>query len=266
MMAQKKAEIVKHAPAAIEKADAMPAYLRIPDGGQAQGTENIERGDMTLPRLGLCQSMSPQRKKTDPKYINGLDEGQFFNSISGTVYGDDLKIVPLLFFKSRVLFGTTVGGAMKCSSPDGVRGIGDPGGVCARCPLSQFGPKGERPPCSNFFNYACLVADESGELKAENLVVLSFKSSGLRMAKDWNALIRLRRADIFAGVYSVTSAEQSNDKGSWHVPVIKPSGWVSKEMHEAAQLAYSAVAEMNQANRLRVDMDDLAPEGEGDVA
>lgn len=34
-----------------------------------------------------------------------------------------------------------------CFSRDGQEGIGDPGGPCLTCPLSQFGDNGERPPC-----------------------------------------------------------------------------------------------------------------------
>lgn len=35
-----------------------------------------------------------------------------------------------------------------CASNDGITGVGEPGGKCATCPLSKFGPNGERPPCS----------------------------------------------------------------------------------------------------------------------
>ena len=51
-------------------------YLRRKSDGPPLGLENLERNDMTLPRLGLCQSLTPQRIKSDPKYIAGLEEGE----------------------------------------------------------------------------------------------------------------------------------------------------------------------------------------------
>jgi hypothetical protein len=39
------------------------------------------------------------------------------------------------------------GSPPQCSSDDGIRGIGDPGGECAACPLSQWGEDGEAQAC-----------------------------------------------------------------------------------------------------------------------
>lgn len=39
-------------------------------------------------------------------------------------------------------FGGEVAQPPQCSSPDGVHGIGDPGGECARCQFAEFGSRG----------------------------------------------------------------------------------------------------------------------------
>lgn len=255
-------------PAAIEKHQPdstmaeVPEYLRRQPGqGQAAGLENMDRQDVTLPRLGLCQSMSPQRIKSDPKFIAGLEEGNFFNTITQENYGNKVRIIPLLFYKTRLRFRSfDDGGGLLCQSPDSLIGIGDPGGNCLRCPFQMF--KDNAPPeCTLLFNYASLVVGKDGTVNPGSLVVDSFKSSGLSTARDWNSLIRLRQVDMFAGIYEIESADKKEDKYTWKVQIVKPAGWVSKETYVRAKEAYQAMAELQKEGRLRHDVEDLRPGG-----
>ena len=49
------------------------------------GLENVTNDDITIPRLAIIQSGSPQRKKKDEKYIEGADEGMIFNTVTNTL-------------------------------------------------------------------------------------------------------------------------------------------------------------------------------------
>jgi len=258
---QQRQEIVKHSPQALAE---VPEWLRRSDGAPPAGLENMDRQDMTLPRLGLAQALSPQLSESDPKYIDGLRPGMFFNTITKESYGKSVQLVPLLFYKTRILFGAIDdGGGLRCQSPDNLVGIGEPGGTCIKCPFSQFGSarngEGKGTACNQFFNYAALIVND-GAVSPEGLLVFSLKSSALRVAKDWNALIRIRNLDIFAGVYEITSVERKNDVGRWYEPVVNPAGNVTRETYESAKVAYAAVAELNKAGRLRHDVEDLNPE------
>ncbi len=228
---------VKPAATAIERRPAaslaeIPDYLRRTDGGIPAGLENLDRQDMTLPRLGLCQALTPQRSKSDPKFIPGLTEGEFFNTITREIYGTRVELVPLLFYKTRILFG----------------------------------PMDEGTACAQFFNYAALVVGKNGGVSPEGLLVTSFKSSSLKVAKDWNAFIRIRNLDIFSGVYEFTAVERKNDVGRWYEPVVNPAGNVTRETYAAAKQAYAAVADLQRQGRLRHDVSDLSPEGGEGVA
>ena len=257
---QSRTEIVERPKEALST---VPQYLRRTDGAPQAGLENMDRQDMTLPRLGLCQSLSPQRIKSDPKYIPQLEEGSYFNTITREDYGGKVQVVPLLFYKSRLLFAPMdEGGGLRCNAPDALVGIGEPGGTCLRCPLQLFGKKGEPPACSLLYNYACLVVKD-GRVSPDQLVVKSFKSSDLGAARDWNALIRIRNTDMFAGVYEFTSIEAKNDVGRWYKTTVQNVGWVSEAVYEAAKIAYMAVAELNKSGRLRHDIEDLSSGGEG---
>lgn len=235
----------------------IPDYLQRSDGAPQAGLENMERSDMTLPRLGLCQSLSPQRIKSDPKYISGLEEGQYFNTITREIYGEKVQVVPLLFFKGRLLFKEDEG--LRCRSDDSKVGVGDPGGDCARCPLQQWGRDGEPPECSLLYNYASLVIKD-GYVSPSQLVVKSFKSSDLGAARDWNSLMRLRGTDAYAGIYEFVAIEAKTDKFTWFKTTVQNAGFVSKESFEAAKMVYEMVAAMNAQGRLRHDVEDIGSE------
>src|SRR5271157_2401378 len=108
--------IEKHQPQPLAE---IPEWLRRPPGQGAAGFDEVEQGDLTLPRLGLCQALSPQKDETEPKYIDGIEEGEYFNSLTGENYGAKLKIVPLLFYKNRIAFRSKKeGGGTLCRSDD----------------------------------------------------------------------------------------------------------------------------------------------------
>lgn len=245
----------------------VPDYLRRQAGQPAAGLEQMDRSDFTLPRLGLCQSNSPQRSEGDAKHIEGLKDGQFFNSVTQSIYGKSVKIVPLMFFKSRIRFREMdEGGGILCRSDDGKTGIGDPGGECEKCPCAQFTQGDNKntvpPECDKFYNYAVLVVPENGTIGPDSLAVMSLKSTGLKTARDFNALLRLKKTDAFAGIYEVTSAVQKNQaKQSWFTHVIKPAGWVSKEQWAVAKGVYESVAQAHTEGRLKVEAEDIAAEG-----
>ena len=247
----------------------VPEYLRRAEGVPPAGLENLAREDMTLPRLGIAQALSPQLSESDPKYIEGLRPGNFFNTITRENYGKTVQLVPLLFYKTRILFGPIdEGGGLRCQAPDNLIGIGEPGGTCIKCPFSQFGSarngEGKGTACNQFFNYAALIVND-GSVSPEGLLVFSLKSSALKVAKDWNALIRIRNLDIFAGVYELTSVERKNDIGRWYEPVINPAGNVTKQTYEAAKIAYAAVSDLQRVGKLRSDVEDLNPDAPGDA-
>jgi hypothetical protein len=66
------------------------------------GLENVTNDDITIPRLAIIQSGSPQRKKKDEKYIEGADEGMIFNTVTNTLYPESLEIIPCGFRKTYV--------------------------------------------------------------------------------------------------------------------------------------------------------------------
>ena len=86
----------------------VPDHLREVKGHE--GMENVNKNDLILPRLAICQGNNPQRKKANPLYIEGLEDGDLFNTVTNEVYGNKLQFIPLLKTGSRILFGPSGGG------------------------------------------------------------------------------------------------------------------------------------------------------------
>lgn len=58
---------------------AVPDYLQ---GTKGMGNENVRQDDLALTRLNIVQNNSPQRMKDDANYIPGIEEGNFFDTLT----------------------------------------------------------------------------------------------------------------------------------------------------------------------------------------
>jgi hypothetical protein len=231
----------------------------------AEGFENMEHGDMAKPRLAVCQAQSLQRQKDDPKYIKGLEEGQFFNTITGENYGDTVRVSPLMFFKYRLRFGDKAkkeeAGKLLCQSANAKVGTGDPGGNCLTCPMAQW--KEDKPSCTLLYGYASLIVPKTGDIRFDNLVIVSMKSANMGLAKEWNALMRLRQNDhnqtlpMWQGIYELKSVIRKFDLGSAYMIVPKNSGKHESESTNAmiCRSSYLMIQELYSEGRLQVDLE-----------
>jgi len=204
---------------------ALPEHLR--NVHSAEGFEQMDRQDLILPRVSICQAMTPQRKKTSPNFIDNLADGDLFNTITGEVYGGTVELIPLLFSKSRIYFRSLgEGGGILCRSFNAVDG-GVLSPTCAACPNSQFSGDGKPPVCNIFYNYPAVI------LPKRELAVLSLKSTGLKAARQWNSRMKLLGdKPMYAGVYEVAIVEQTNPKGTFFSPVIRFKRFVSEEEYK----------------------------------
>ena len=214
-----------------------------------RGFEKMETRDMVLPRLSLCQATTPQRQESHAKYIPDLKEGQLFNSLTSQVYGKSVTVVPLFFFKSRILFkDIDTGGGIICQAPDGKSCQLNHGGPCIK---QGWGPNGEPPECTEFYNYPSLI------MPARELIVISLKVTALKAGREWNALMRMRGADMFAGLYDIRSAAARNKAGQTYYTYVitngNPNPWADKETYQYAEQVFNQVSEGLATGTITVD-------------
>ena len=193
--------------------------------GDDQGTlgnEGIGRDDILMPRLGVAQLMSPELNPTNAKAIEGLQFTDLFNSVTRQVYGKG----PLHFVVLRrddprwIEFNPLDQGG-------GIKDRNVPHGD----PRTQFGPNGEKPAATMFYDFIVLLL--TGLDLAEplqNVIALSLKSSGIKAAKHLNFLIQQRgKKQICKGVYELRAGSDVDKKsgGTYATYKVKNAGWVT---------------------------------------
>lgn len=237
-MKEEKKDLEKQAPAG---ALARPDYLQ---KGDIRGTEDLTKEDLQLPRIGLAQGLSPQLMEGNPKFIPGLKIGDMFNNLTGEILG-------------RGPFEFTV---VRRDKPRGIEfyPLAEGGGikdfnVPLTDPRMNFGANGEKPKATKFYDFVIVFLPINLDDPFSNLIALSLKSSGLKVARELNTYLKMRNAPTFAGKYTLTSAMETNKKGTFAVFKIKNSstedaatlagspGWVSKDVFDAMALVFEGI-------------------------
>lgn len=186
--------------------------------------------DLLIPRLCVCNSLSPQRNKQHESFIKGLEEGHLFNSLTGQNYGDDATVIPLFFFKNYIKF----------------KDIKDGGGVLAQYgrreevpdeELSWNNPTG-KPLTTEFKNRMCMIDTGEGNWQP---IVVSFKSTGMKDAKKWNSLINMIPLPAYARVYKLVSSPRTKNNNSYFGIAVQPAEFVTKEVLDSAKALFDSL-------------------------
>jgi hypothetical protein len=208
-----------------------PAFLSKDDH---RGSEHIAQEDLQLPRIAIAQGLSPELIEGNAKYIDGLKMGHMFNNLTGELYNKG----PIEFV------------VVRADPPRWVEFIPrDEGGGVADLnvppddPRTQFTRdeegKSVPPVATKFYDYVILM------LPSKEPIALSMKGKALKVARQLNALIKLRNAPIFAGKYVLTSTLESNSKGTYGVPQIRNAGWVDEQLYKLAEGVYESIKSKN---------------------
>jgi len=201
----------------------LPGFMRDAEV-KVSGLEDMEAG-VTTPRIQLAQAMSPQTKKKDESYIEGLEEGMFFNALTQEVLGESFTGYILKVHSSRTLFDES--DEIDCYSNDAVHGSKH-SPLCSDCPFGQWSEDGEPPVCRTFENLYILPEG------ADSPALLSIKQSNKHATKETRNLrthLRLHAsAGAFAAKYEFTAKMVANARGqSFYVVSAHPVGFVQDE-------------------------------------
>lgn len=228
--------------------------------GDKTGTEDIGRDDMALPRLGLAQKMSYELDKNHAKYIPDLEQGELFNTLTGQIIGPGpVEFAVIRRFPPRHIefYPLEQGGGIKDMN------------VPANDPRTQFqnGPDGERlaPVATEFHDYVVAILPINMANPMDNVVALSFKSTGIPTAKRLNGLLKARNAPIYAGKYTLGTASMTKKGNTFYVYTVANSkeedgatskpGWVNEEHFNALK----ALFEMFKDKEVNIDRGTAEP-------
>ena len=197
--------------------------------GDRAGTEDIGVDDIRLPRLGIAQGLSDQINPESSAYVDNLKLFDMFNDLTGELHGrGPITFVPVKRDVRYIEF-----------DPEN-RGVPLDMNVPANDPRTQWtkdaNGKSVAPRAMRFVEFVVLMLSPG---KLPEPIVISIKETNKfnrRAAEQLTAFIMYRQAPIYAGLYTVTSKSEKNDKGTFGVYVMKNAGWIPKDTPGGAAL------------------------------
>jgi hypothetical protein len=204
--------------------------------GSARGNENIGVDDLTIPRIGIIQALSSERKKNDPAYIDGAEEGDLFNTVTRKLYKEPILVVPVYYRLEYLLWKIRKEGG-------GFRGVFNSYDEA----MAEGRTLKETTEIQDTAQQFVLTSDDGGKTWTE--AVVSMARSNRSVAKTWNSDIRLRSEtsdgktyDRFVHVYELKAAGKSNADGDFFVFQVTWKRFVDRPLFERAEKVYEAIA------------------------
>ena len=204
--------------AVAKKEENLPVAMGMYEDQAGKGIENVTSEDIAIPFLGIIQSMSPQRKKNNPKYIDGSEEGDLFNTVTGQLFSPPVRVIPCYFKKQFIEWVPRDEGGGFCGAYDRT----DP--VVQKATQNERGVR----VLSNGHElvetavYYVLMHDE--EKDTWEPIVLSMSSTQLKVSRKWNTIMSNRRMQGKNGIfqppsyafeYNIGVSHEQNEKGDW---------------------------------------------------
>lgn len=210
--------------------DTVPAHIT---KGKGRGNEDVTADHLTIPRIKLLQKMSDEVDRHHPNYIDGANDGDFMNSLTREIYGQEIYVVSIKFKDEHVVWRKReAGGGL----------LGSFGTFKEAQAAVQAEDKPEDYDINQTHSHILLLKDpETGELSRP--AIMDFSSSKLRVSKNWNAQILNKGGDRFAGLWKLKAVSVSNSSGkSWMNLEAGFVGWTTKEDYKVAEGYYESFA------------------------
>lgn len=245
----KEEAIVKSSPGVLAVQE-LPDFLKDRLGDRA-GMENVTREDTLIPRLCIAQALSPQMKKSNEAFIKDLEVGDLFNSVTGEIYGKSVNVVPLFFWTSFIDFKPIEDGGGINAMYDNVEEV--PQGALS------WGENGEKPQVTKFANFMILLV----RLDSKPMpTCISFKATGLKVAKRWNGMARDLNLPMYSRVYELETITASKGANEWESLRITPRTFVPQEFFNQAEAAFKQLKAVGvQVDTQGLDGEETAPKG-----
>jgi len=194
------------------------------------GFEEINAATMAIPFIKLAQKLTPETKKNKAQFIRGLEEGNFFNSVTKEIYGDEVNLIVLKFERIYIEWLPKREGFVDYHSVERAEQIAED---------KTFGKWKTKSGNLLQENYVYFVLAE--DHVDEGPAVLSLSSTQIKKAKEWNRLMTThimdngRRALPYYIVWNVSTVPMTNDQGDWFGLSITFDRYINKNEYEVLQ-------------------------------
>ena len=197
-----------------------------------RGAENVGTDDMIIPRIELIQALSPVRKKSDPAYIEGAEEGMLYNNVTRALYGTEVTVVPVYYTKQFLVWKDRKAGG---GGSNGFRGAFASKELADRA-IAELAE--EALEVSDTAQHFVLVRNGDDWQEA----VISMAKSKVKVSKRWNSLMRLSNTDSFSRAYKLSATTETNARNESYFNFnVAALGFVNKELYERAEKLYETI-------------------------
>lgn len=215
--------------AAFTQTDTLPAHLQ---AGSGLGNENIDNSAVTISRIDLIQSLSPQLEADNANFIDGAKVGDMFDTVTGELY-QNVFLVNLHFATNFAVFKKrTLGGGFEgtfATEAEALSHLQE-----SKLPVEQYD-------ISETHVHSCLLLDEKGVPKKPVNIYMS--GSKIKVSRAWNTAILTKNqgADRFATVWVATSIKEKNKQNQPYQNFkVDFAGFCSEALYDEAKDNYLA--------------------------
>lgn len=229
----------------VARTDDRPSYLPAVNEG-SRGSENVGTDDLIIPRLDVLQDLSPQRKKSDPAYIEGAEEGMLFNTVTGELYGKQVFFIPVHYIKEWLIWKKQdAGGGFNGSFPSEL----EAGKAFKEAGFENemFMDKGQKV-CAyevvDTMNHFGLIFQSEDNVKE---ICISMAKSKAKVSRSLNTLVKMAGGDRFSRVYKITAIGDKNKVGQDFFNIrVDSVGYVSEALFKMGETMYESMSKLNR--------------------
>lgn len=208
----------------------LPAHLKKAEG-LGRGNEHVG-AHLAIPRVKLLQKMSDEVDKHSPGYIKGAEAGDFINTLTNKVYGEEMYVLSITFKNEFVVWRKREAGA------------GLLGNYPTHAEAQQAIDATDKPEDYDIVEthtHLLLIKDpETGELEVSP-AIMDFASSKLRISRNWNSQIGMKGGDRFAGLWKLKSQAVENRMGNAFMNLdVEFVGWAQEDDYKVAEKIYES--------------------------
>lgn len=211
-------------------------------GEGTRGSEEVGIQDLTIPRLQMVQSLSPQRKKNEAEYIEGAEEGMLFNSVTNDLYPEFVLFIPVYFRMEWVVWKhRDTGGGFVGAFPTQEEAVA---AVAAHPNAGQETEKGE--PVLEVLDTAqhfglLLDPNSPADNPRATEIVISMSRSQLKPSRQFNSQIRIAGGDRWERYYRLSAVQIDGPRGDYFNWKVEQLGFVSEQVYAQAEALYESV-------------------------
>lgn len=205
------------------------------------GREDFGKEDLLIPFLVILQASSPFCKKSDPKYIQGAEEGKLINTVTRKIIdpGEGVYAVQAFYERKHVEWRSGEEKGFVAAHDISER-------LLTKCHRNDKNrdilPNGNEL-IDTAYHFILLLEPETGDFTP---VVITMSRTQLKVSKRWNSMLSEKRLTLtdgkkilpatYASVYKLTTVGESKDEYSWMNWNVEFHDWLKDPtIYEAAK-------------------------------